>query len=345
MKQETIKAEDYGLEVAKANELTGGLGVSIAERELLIKEFKEVSKLELTQENLPKFKDLRLRIVKNRTQGIDLWHKKGKEVSLRLGQFYDAVKRMENQVNQSMEEKLMSAEKHFENLENERILKLQQERVSLLSEFIEDAHERSLSSMDEDVWNAYFESKKKEHEDRITAEKKAEEERIATEKAEAEERQRIRKENEQLKKEAEERERVAKIEAEQREKIEAQRQAKEEAERKEREETQRKEREAYEAKLKAEREEKERIEREEKVKREKLEAELKAKIEAERQAKEQEEARIQFQLNKGDSDKVKDLKVDFIELKSKYTFTSKKNQKMYSDVGVFIEKVINHING
>lgn len=47
MKAEIIKAEDYGLETSKANELTVGLKVVKAERELLIKEFEEVSKLEL----------------------------------------------------------------------------------------------------------------------------------------------------------------------------------------------------------------------------------------------------------------------------------------------------------
>lgn len=160
---------------------------------------------------------------------------------------------------------------------------MQHDRAEKLSIYLEDAYERSLSSMDEDVWIAYFESKKKEHEDRIAAENKAEEERIAREKAEAEERERIRKENEQLKKEAE--------------------------------------------------------------KKEKEEALRKTKEDAEREAKEQEEARVQLELNKGDSDKVKDLKVDLIGLKSKYSFKSKKNQKMFSDVRLLIEKIINHING
>jgi len=58
MTQEIIKAEDYGLDISKANELTVGLKVVKAERELLITEFEDVSKLELTQENLPKFKEL-----------------------------------------------------------------------------------------------------------------------------------------------------------------------------------------------------------------------------------------------------------------------------------------------
>ena len=52
--------------------------MSISERELLIAEFEEVSKLKISKENLPKFKGLRLKLVKNRTQGADAWHKTGK---------------------------------------------------------------------------------------------------------------------------------------------------------------------------------------------------------------------------------------------------------------------------
>lgn len=93
-----------------------------------------------------------------------------------------------------------------------------------------------------------------------------------------------------------------------------------------------KEREAYEAKLKTERDERERVQKE-----------LEAKAEAERKAKEAEEARIQSELNKGDAAKVKDLIHDLETLKTKYSFKSAKNKKMYADVSVLIDKVINHI--
>lgn len=343
MKVEIIKAEDYGLETAKANELTVGLKVVKAERELLIKEFEEVSKLELTQENLPTFKKLRLAIVKNRTQGIDKWHKTNKEFFLTGGKFVDAIKNKERAVNEQMEEKLMDAEKHFENLEKERIAKVQSERFSLLSEFVEDANERDLASMEDDVWESYLSTKKQAHLNRIQAELDAEKERQAKIKAEKEEQERIRKENAKLKAEAEERERLAKVEADKRAKDEAERKAKEEKEREIREEKETKQRAEYEAKLKAEREAKEKIEREEKAKREKLQAELQAKIEAEKKVKADEEQRLQDELNKGDEAKVKDLINDLELLKTKYTFKAVKTQKMYADVGLLIDKVTNHI--
>lgn len=321
MKTEIVKAEDYGLEISKANELTIGLKVVKEERKLLIKEFEKISKLELTEENLPKFKELRLRIIKNRTQGINKWHKTNKEFFLTGGKFVDAIKNKESDINEQMEIKLMDAEKHFENLEKERIAKIQEERVSLLSEFVEDASERNLSGMDNEVWEAYLSTKKKNYIDAIQAELDAEKERQEKIKAEEKEQKRIRKENEKLKKEAEVREKKLKNERlkAEKERLERVRLAKIEEEKR------------------VEKERKERIERE------KLEAKLKSKLDAEIKAKEDEEARIQSELNKGDSDKVKDLIIALDSLKNKYTFKSSKNKKMYKNVGELIDKVTNYI--
>ena len=270
------------------------------------------------------------------------------------------------------EDNLKERENYFEIQEQKRLEALQLERSEKLSPYVEDAHERDLAKFADDEFEALLAMKKKEQEDRIVAEKKAEEERIAKEKAEAEEHERIRKENEKLRKEAEEHERQAKIEAEKRAKEERVRQAKAEAERKEREEKERKEREAFEAKLKAERAEKERMQREleakaeaerkereekerkereafeaklkaERAEKERMQRELEAKAEAERKAKEDEKARIEAELSKGDAAKVKDLIADLSCLKTKYTFKSAKNQKMYADVSSLLDKVINHI--
>jgi DNA repair exonuclease SbcCD ATPase subunit len=230
------------------------------------------------------------------------------------------------------EDKLKEIENHFEILEQKRLSELQSKRVEELSKFVDDAHERNLSSMEDDVWAAYFESKKKAHFDLIEAEKKTEAERQANIKAEAEEQERIRKENENLKKEAQEREKIAKIEAEKREEEEKDKQRLygiEEAKRAEAAENLRKE---QEVKLKAEREEKE-----------KIAAELKAKEEAEIKAQADKEAQIEAELNKGDKDKVKDLISDLEAIKTKYIFKSTKNQKMYNDVINLIDKVIGHV--
>jgi len=297
---------------------------------------------EITQDITERAKRLRLDIGKVRIQTGKLKDKQKEYIKLEDKAIMGVHNILVWAVKEK-EDKLKEIEKHFEIQEQKRLEQLQADRAEKLSLYVEDAHERDLAKFADDEFEALLAMKKKEQEDRIAAEKKAEEERIAKEKAEAEERKRIAAENEKLKKEAEERERLAKIEAEKREKAERERKAKEEAERKIREEKERKERAEYEAKLKAEREAKVKIEREEKAKREKLEAELKAKEEAERKAKEEEAARLQAELNKGDAAKVKDLIADLEALKTKYSFKSAKNTKMYADVNLLIDKVINHI--
>ncbi len=59
--------------------------------------------------------------------------------------------------------------------------------------------------------------------------------------------------------------------------------------------------------------------------------------------KEREEL-LHNELNKGDTDKVKDLINDLKSLKTKYSFKYSKNKNMYSDVNTLIDKVINHIS-
>lgn len=237
--------------------------------------YNELIKLankEITEEITKKAKRLRLDISKVRIETGKIKDKQKEYIKLED----KAIMGVHNILVWAVKEKedsLKEIENHFEKLEKERLEKLQLQRVELLNEFVDDASERDLSSMDEDVWAAYLQAKKNAYFDRIEAEKKAEEERQAKIKAEKEERERIRKENERLRSEAEEKERIAKIEEEKRNKAEAIRLAKEQ-----------KEREKLEAKLKKEREERERIEREERIKREKIEAELKAKQDAELKA-------------------------------------------------------------
>lgn len=314
------------IEKQQTEEIQKGLQVTKDERELLIKEFETVSKLEITEENLPKFKALRLKIVKNRTQGINEWHKKGKEVSLRLGQLYDSIKKEQSAINKGMEDKLFEAEKFFENREKERLEDLHRTRAEQVSPYIEDLDLRDFSGMEEDVWKAFFETKKKNFEEAEEAARKAEEERIKQEEAEAARQKKIEAENKRLKEEAEKREK--KIQEERKKEAEERRKAEETASRIAAEKIKQAQEEA-----KKEAEEKEAI-----AEKLRLKEEAEAKKEADRlQA-------IEDEAKKGDEDKVKDLITDLEGLKNKYSFKSKKYIKMYSDVNVLIDKVVNHIN-
>lgn len=329
-----VNPTEYGIEKSKAKELTGNLPQIISERAELEKQFDKIIRLDIEDvETAGKARALRLLIVKNRTQGINEWHEKTKDYFLKGGQFVDAKKRKEVEVNERMERELMQMEKHAEIKEQKRLEALQQERAEKLSPYVEDAHERDLVKFAEDEFEALLSTKKKQHEDLIAAQKKAEEEAIAKAKAEAEEQKRIKAENEKLRKEAEERERAAEAVRQKQLEAEAARAKREEAAQKEREEKERKEREAHKAELRAERK-----------KQDKLAAELKAKEEAEAKAAAEEKARIEAELKKGDAAKVNDLIADLDALKTKYSFKSKTNQKKYADVGVLIDRVIAHVN-
>lgn len=152
-----VDPKEYGVEEVQANELTKGLKTILQERELLIGEFEQVKDLEITKENLKVFRELRIKFQKNRAQGINDWHKKAKDVALRTGQLLDAIKRNESQVNESKEEFLERAEKHFENLEKQRIADLQTSREAELAPYgVENVGLLSLGLMSDDIWKNFL---------------------------------------------------------------------------------------------------------------------------------------------------------------------------------------------
>lgn len=278
-----IDPSQYGLTESKAKEIETMFKPMLDKMVELENEFNNVQALKMSEEKCQAARDLRLQYVKVRT-GTAAIHKDLKAFYLNGGRFVDGWKNAQLFASQGIEDKLSAIENHYENLEKERIAKLQEKRSSELAKYEVEYIPDNLGSMPEGVWSNFLLGTKTNYEAQKEAEHKAEEERIAREKAEAEERERIRKENEQLKKEAEERERQAKIEAEKRAKEEAERLKKEEAERKIREEKECKEREAYEAKIQKEREE-----------REKAEAQIKAIKEAKEKSKAEEQARIKVE--------------------------------------------------
>jgi colicin import membrane protein len=166
-----------------------------------------------------------------------------------------------------IENDLLEKEKFVERIEQERLEKIRVERFNQLAECEVDGTFFDLVNMPEEAFKILLETSRLNYKNRIEAEKQAEAERIAREKAEIEEREKIKAENERLKKEAETRELEIKKEKERLEKENAERLAKEEAERK-----------AIEAERKKFEAERLRIENEQKAKEE---SERKAKLEAE----------------------------------------------------------------
>jgi colicin import membrane protein len=369
-----VNPEEFGITKEKSTELTSGLVIVKQERDVLIQEFNQVSKLEMTLENLEKFRELRIRIQKNRTQGINKWHKTNKEFFLTGGRFVDAIKNKEILINEQMEDHLMKGEKHFENLEIERLKALQEKRVELISKYVEDAEERDLSSMEEDVWNSFLSTKKQAYKDKIQEDLRIENERKAKEEAEIKERKRIAAENEKLKKEAEDRE--IQLEKERQERETAAIKTREKKDKRiaelqpyivfirdyngliEKSDSEYKKelddiKKGAEQQWEFERTEQIRKQKEEDVREKKLkierekaakiEAELKAKKDAEEKARLEEEERKQNELSKGDEEKKQSLMTELLSITTKYSFESKKNQDMFANTVDLIGKTVTYI--
>lgn len=205
MKKE-VKPEEFGLEAVKAKDLTSGLTTTLAERSLLEKAYIDTLKLEITEDNLEVFRELRLKILKNRTQGIESWRVNKKNFFLTGGQFIDATAKMYKDENLEWEAKLLSAENFFENKKKKALEDLQADRVAQISPYLEDAEERDYSKFDEFEFEAILALKIKKFGE---AEKLRKDEEAKAETLRIEEEARIeeaRIEAERLKRENEERE-------------------------------------------------------------------------------------------------------------------------------------------
>jgi hypothetical protein len=272
MKMETVKASDFGLEETKALEISNMFKPMLDQMVELESDYNKVVVMPINDESIGLAKDLRKRYVKVRT-GTAAIHKDLKSFYLQGGRFVDGWKNAQEMAAKGNEEKLLAIEKHYENIEAERIENLIKERQDKLSKYEMEMDSHSLGAMTEDVFKNLLTGAKVNHEARIEAERKSAEEQQAKEKEVERTRKIMQQENQRMAKE------------------------------------------------------------------------LRKKEEEERAKKEAEEKKVQAELNKGDAAKVKDLISDLTELKTKYTFKSSKNTKMYSDVGLLIDKVIKHING
>lgn len=270
-----------------------GLKLTLMERKVLDTEFETVSAMEVNAENIPKFKALRLKYVKNRTQGIDKWHERESETALRYKQFLDAKKRSETAINTEREAKLLEGEKFFENQEKERKKLLNEERLKKIEPYVSETTGLDFSEMNDYDFEDYLLGKKTRFENEAKAKKEAEELAEKNRLAEIERQKKVAAENAKLKKEAEEKQKQHEKEraileaekkaiadkAEKERKAEAEKQAKIKAEKDAqiKLEKERADKIALELKAKKEAEEKAEKERLEKIAKEKLEAEKLAK--------------------------------------------------------------------
>jgi len=335
--------ETSGLELTTANSLKDAFMPFFEKADEWSQKAKQINITDATQvTEMKQAREARLMLRKIRVDA-DKKRKELKEDSLRYGKAVQGVYNVIEFLIAPIEEHLEKQEKFAEIKEKERKDALELERRELLSKFDVQFGFYDLRNMPEEDFKSLLIGSEKAFNEKREAEKRAEEKRIEDERKAREEQDRIKKENEALKKEAEERERVlaeerAKAEKEKREAEERARKEREALELKLRQEKDRAEKEA--AKIKSEQEAKLKIEREE---RERVEAALKAKQEEERRAKELEAAKIEAELSKGDADKFNDLINELSALTQKYQFKSKKFQSAYSSGIELINKTIAYL--
>lgn len=178
------------------------------------------------------------------------------------------------------EGKLLLIEQHAERVETERKAKLTAERTEAISKYTQVSSAINYGDLSDEEFDAMLADAKTVFDLKAAEAKRLEEVRLAKEKAETEERERIRLENEKLKKEAEEREAQAKIERDKAEKARVESEAKAKAERDEYERKAAAERAAVEEKAKAEQRRLQEVADKERKEREAAEA----KVEAQRKA-------------------------------------------------------------
>lgn len=282
-----IDPKEFGLEESNVSEIELAFAPKIAEREVLTNVYAELIVSEINEETVKKAKDLRLKLVKVRT-GIAEIHKAQKAYFLAAGKFCDAWKNKETKPVEQMEETVSAIEKHFENIEKERISKLNSDRLAEIKQYDVDGTAFGLGTMPDDVWMNFLTGAKLNFEAKKEQERLAEESRLAAIEAEKQRQIEIEKENARLKAEAEAKEKELEKERKKQAEIlaESQRLAKIEAEKQ--------------AAILAE----------EIAKAAKLESELKAKTEAEakekaRQKEESDKLLKEVEEAKNASDKVK----------------------------------------
>jgi len=272
---QTVNPSEYGIAENQASELIGNLPQIKAERSLLEEQYNKVILLDIEDPaTSEQAKKLRLLIRDNRTKKINTWHETTKAFFLKGGQFVDAIKRKEVAVNEQMEETLEKIEKHFENLDKERKLKLNTDRVAFLepsNAFVPMG--LNFGEISEDEFYKILNGAKLQFEQQQKEAAEAEEKRIADAKIEAERIEKQRIENERLKAEADKREKE--IEAERKKQADILAKQKEEADKIAKEESEKQ------AKIQAEKDAELKRERDAK---EKLEAELQAKKDTEAKA-------------------------------------------------------------
>ncbi len=197
----TINAAEFGLDADKAKGIEKAFTPTIESMNELGEQFNNIIDSALTPELSLEAKTLRQKFVKIRTAAAGI-HKTEKSYYRNGGLYVDAWKNAHAAASQGIEERLKDIEEHFINIEREEKKKLQAQRASILSKYMDiEVIPQNLGEMDAEVWEMFSGGAEQKYKKRIREEKKAEKERLAEIEADRVEQERIRGENEKLKNE------------------------------------------------------------------------------------------------------------------------------------------------
>lgn len=258
----TTQLNEFGIELTKAKTIESAFEVTTTEKTAYLSQYNEILTKEITPELVKEARELRLKLVKTRTNIASI-HKAEKAFYLASGKYIDALKNKLTEPVEQAEEKLFELENYYINLE--KLAKEQRTiaRLERVSKFKNDVQASQISELEDETFEILLAGYEKAYNDAIEAENK----RIEAERLEAK-----RIEKERLEKEAKDKaEREAQAKENARLKAENDRIA----------ELARKEKQELEAKAKADREEAEKKAEAQRKENERIQKELEAKNKAE----------------------------------------------------------------
>lgn len=201
-----INSEEFWITDEKVNDLIKPFIPQVQKYMEFIPQIEALKKVEnITPEIVAKAKRLRLDIKPIRTQAEKIKTTE-KSSYLTAGNVIQKWYNMLLWIISEQEEALEKIEKHFENLEKERIAKLQIERVKLLKPYeVENSENLKLWEMEDVVFENFLEGSKKAYLDK----KQAEADEKKRKEYEELENKRLKEENDRLKKEADDAKKIA----------------------------------------------------------------------------------------------------------------------------------------
>ncbi len=201
-----IDSNEFWITDEKVNDLIKPFIPQVQKYMAFIPQIEELKKVEnITPEIVAKAKRLRLDIKPIRTQAEKIKTTE-KSSYLTAGNVIQKWYNVLSWIISEQEEALEKIEKHFENLEKERVTKLQTERVKMLKPYeVENVENLKLWEMEEVVFQSFLEGSKKAYLDK----KQAEADEKKRKEDEAQENKRLKEENDKLKQEADDAKKIA----------------------------------------------------------------------------------------------------------------------------------------